>query len=236
VRAKHLVPNAITLANIALGFMSVVAAAQGRFSRACALVFFAAMCDMADGKLARLLEATSRFGTELDSLSDAVSFGLAPAFLVYFAALERLGGLGQAVAILYVLCGALRLARFNVETRAISKVTFLGCPIPAAAGYLVSMVLVRESLAPWIVAAVTSAAALAMVSTLKVPKFSRGGAPGFMLYVGLALFAALLARPSAWTWHLWNGWNAVMLVVNYVLLSRRGHLKPSQAGDVRPAA
>jgi len=231
VRAKHLVPNAVTLANIALGFLGIVAAAQGEYGRACLLLFFAALCDMLDGRLARLLEATSKFGMELDSLSDAISFGVAPAFLVYSAALKDLGAPGVAIAVVYVLCGVLRLARFNVTTSELAKVTFLGCPIPAAGGYLVSLVLVRESLPLWLIAFGTAFVGLSMISTLKVPKFgSKGsGPPGAMMWVAMALFIALLFRPTALTWHLWNGWNLVMLATNYVLLHKRGYLKREAA-------
>lgn len=222
---KHLVPNGVTLTNIAFGFLSVIASAEGRFEHACVLIFLAALCDMADGKLARLLNATSKFGMELDSLSDAISFGLAPAVLVYFAVLRELGWLGAGIAVIYPLCGALRLARFNVDTREISKVTFLGCPIPVGAGYLLSFVLVRESLPLWGVAAGTVFIAFSLVSTLKVPKFRKGGIlPSWMLYVGMATFIALLARPSALTWHVWNGFAVVMLATNYVLLARQGYL------------
>ncbi len=224
MKPKHFAPNIVTLANISLGFLSVVAAAEGKLERACLLIFFAALCDLADGKLARWLDASSKFGMELDSLSDAVSFGMAPAALVYFASLKELGWQGLAPCVVYVLCGTLRLARFNIDTKDIAKVTFLGCPIPVGAGYLVSFVLVRDALSPWVVAAGTVVIALCMVSTIKVPKFRKGGLPVFMLGVGLVLFVALLVRPMALTWHAWNAWNVVMVAANYVMLHRRGML------------
>jgi CDP-diacylglycerol---serine O-phosphatidyltransferase len=229
VRAKHLIPNAVTLANIALGFLSMVAAARGQFDRAVILLFCAALCDLADGKLARALNATSKFGMELDSLSDMVSFGIAPAVLVYLAVLTPLGPVGMAIAIAYPLCGAIRLARFNSDSSGIGKVTFLGCPIPIAASYLLSMVLVRDALNIWIVAGGTLLMAGAMVSTLKVPKFRKGeGLPQWTMFVGLAAFIAFLARPSALTWHLWNGWNFTLIVANYVQLARKGHLQAAK--------
>lgn len=226
MQLKHLVPNAVTLTNIAFGFLSIVAAAQGRFDQACLFIFVAGLCDMSDGKLARLLNATSKFGMELDSLSDAISFGVAPAFLVYFAVLKDLGVPGLAVSIVYSLCGVLRLARFNVTSSDLSKVTFLGCPIPGAAGYIMSFVLVRGGLSPWLIAGGTAFVGLSMVSTLKVPKFAKGGLPSVLLYIGIVFFAGLLLRPSALTWHIWNGWNLAMLATNYVVLHRRGFLKP----------
>ena len=229
MRAKHLIPNAVTLANIALGFMGILAAAHGQFERSVVLLFAAALCDLADGKLARALNATSKFGMELDSLSDMVSFGLAPAVLMYLAVLHRLGTLGLAICIIFPLCGAIRLARYNSDVSGIGKVTFLGCPIPIAASYLWSMVLVRDGLSVWAMAAGTLLVAGAMVSTLKVPKFRKGeGLPQWTMFVGLATFLAFLARPMALTWHIWNGWNVLLIVANYVQLARKGHLQAAR--------
>jgi CDP-diacylglycerol--serine O-phosphatidyltransferase len=223
---KKLIPNAVTLANIALGFVGMIAAAEAHFTRAVVLFFCAALCDLADGRLARLLNATSRFGMELDSLSDMVSFGIAPAVLVYLAVLRPLGAVGLALAIAFPLCGALRLARYNVDTGELGKVTFLGLPIPIAASYVWSMVMVRDALPAWGIAFGTLAMAGAMVSTVKVPKFRAGeGLPFAMLLIGLGAFIAFLAHPAAVTWHLWNGWNMVLLAANYIVLFRRGHLR-----------
>jgi CDP-diacylglycerol---serine O-phosphatidyltransferase len=228
VQAKHLPPNLVTLANIVFGFLGIVAAAEGQFERSCVLLFCAAMCDLFDGRLARLLNASSRFGMELDSLSDVVSFGIAPAVLIYLAVLNRLGWVGAALAAGYALCGALRLARFNLDSGALGKVTFLGAPIPIAGGYLLSFVMVRDLLPVWLIAAGTAGVALSMVSTLKVPKFRKGGLPIAMLFVGLLTFIAFLEWPSALTWHAWNGWNVVMIVSNYMMLAKQGQLRPRQ--------
>ncbi|HEX9100865.1 MAG TPA: CDP-diacylglycerol--serine O-phosphatidyltransferase [Polyangia bacterium] len=237
MKAKHLIPNAVTLANIALGFLGIVAAARGQLERSVVFLFAAALCDLADGKLARALDATSKFGMELDSLSDMVSFGVAPAVLVYLAVLHSLGPVGLAIAIVYPLCGAIRLARYNSDVSGIGKVTFLGCPIPIAASYLWSMVLVRDGLNAWAIAAGTLVMAGAMVSTLKVPKFRKGeGLPSWMMYLGLVTFIAFLVRPRALTWHVWNGWNIVLIVVNYVQLARRGHLDDAKKRHLKAAA
>jgi CDP-diacylglycerol---serine O-phosphatidyltransferase len=229
MKAKHLIPNAVTLGNIALGFFGMVAAARGQFERSVLLLFLAALCDLADGKLARALDATSKFGMELDSLSDMVSFGVAPAVLMYLAVLHRLGPVGAVIAVVYPLCGAIRLARFNSDVSSIGKVTFLGCPIPIAASYLWSMVLVRDGLPVWMMAAGTLVMAGAMVSTLKVPKFRKGeGLPTWTMFIGLGAFVAFLLRPKALTWHLWNGWNLTLIAANYVQLARRGHLQAAR--------
>jgi CDP-diacylglycerol--serine O-phosphatidyltransferase len=225
MRPKHLIPNAVTLANIALGFLCMVSAARGEFERAVIFAFFAALCDLLDGRLARALDASTTFGMELDSLSDMVSFGIAPALLTYLSVLHKLGWVGAAIAIAYPLCGAVRLARYNSDKSPIGQVTFLGIPIPIAASYLWSVVMVRDQLNVWIIVAVTLAMAAAMVSTLKVPKFRKGaGLPAWMMFLGLAFFIAFLVRPMALTWHLWNGWNVVMLICNYVILAKKGHL------------
>jgi CDP-diacylglycerol---serine O-phosphatidyltransferase len=229
MKAKHLIPNAVTLGNIALGFFGIVAAARGQFERSVLLLFLAALCDLADGKVARALNATSKFGMELDSLSDMVSFGVAPAVLMYLAVLHRLGAIGAVIAVVYPLCGAIRLARYNSDVSGIGKVTFLGCPIPIAASYLWSMVLVRDGLGVWMMAVGTLVLAGAMVSTLKVPKFRKGeGLPTWTMFIGLASFIVFLARPMALTWHVWNGWNLTLITANYVQLARRGHLKAAR--------
>ena len=230
MKFKHVIPNAVTLANIALGFLGMVAAARGQFERSVVLLFAAALCDLADGKLARALNATSKFGMELDSLSDMVSFGIAPAVLVYLAVLHKLGTVGLAIAIVYPLCGAIRLARYNSDVSGIGKVTFLGCPIPIAASYLWSMVLVRDGLPVWAIAAGTLTMARRDgldAQGAEVPQAARACRRG-RCSSGLAAFVAFLVRPMALTWHIWNGWNVLLIVANYVQLARRGHLQAAR--------
>jgi CDP-diacylglycerol--serine O-phosphatidyltransferase len=236
VSAKHVVPNVVTLANIAFGFLGIVAAAEGHFERSCVLLFCAALCDLADGKLARALNATSKFGMELDSLSDAISFGIAPAVLVYLAVLVKLGPIGAAISVAYALCGALRLARYNVDSGEMGKHTFLGCPIPIAGGYLLSFVMVRDALPVWLVGGGVLWVAGCMISTLKVPKFRKGeGLPFWMLLGGIVSFVLFLAHANALTWHIWNGWNCVMIIANYAMLARKGVLARRQP-ELRRAA
>ncbi len=236
MQAKHLVPNAVTLANITFGFLGIVAAAEGHFERACVLLFVGALCDLADGRLARVLNATSRFGMEIDSLADLVSFGVAPAVLIYLAKLNELGWLGSAIAIGYALCGALRLARFNLDTGELGKVTFLGAPIPIAGGYILSFVMVRQMLPVWMIAVGTAIVAACMVSTLKVPKFRKGGLPFAMLLVGIGTFVLFLAHANALTWHIWNGWNVVLIVANYIMLWKQHRIGLKDAAPMKEAA
>jgi CDP-diacylglycerol--serine O-phosphatidyltransferase len=237
VKAKHLVPNAITLANIAFGFLAVVAAAQNDFKRSVVLLFCAGLCDLFDGRMARWLNASSKFGMELDSLSDAISFGIAPAVLIYLSTLQRLGPIGAAIAVMYALCGVLRLARYNLDTSEESHYTFRGCPIPIAAGYLMSFVLVRDSLPVWLIAAGTVAIAVSMVSRLKIPKLRRGTTlPRMFLYIGVATFAVFLEWPSALTWHVWNGWNAFLVFAHHVVLARGPDNADAGPDEIRRAA
>lgn len=237
VRPKHIVPNAVTLANIALGFLSIIAAAEGRFEHAVYLMFAAAICDMMDGRLARLLNASSKFGMELDSLSDVVSFGIAPAVLVYLAVLRDLSWMGAMIAVAYLLCGALRLARFNIDAGPLSKVTFQGTPIPVAAGYLMSLIMVRHELSKELIAGGVLFMALCMVSTIKIPKFRKNaGPPIWMLVVGIGTFVAFLVRPTALTWHIWNGWNFVAVAANYAFLHKHGYLAKQPVDELKRAA
>lgn len=137
----YLLPNLFTSASLFAGFYSIVATLNGEFSRAAWAIVVSMLCDGADGRIARLTSSTSRFGVEYDSLADLVSFGVAPAILAYEWALKPYGNWGWSAAFLFVVCGALRLARFNVQIDTIESVTFNGLPIPASAGLVASTVL-----------------------------------------------------------------------------------------------
>ncbi len=138
--SRHLsiLPNACTSMNLVCGYLSVVMTSQGEFLAAGWLIMLANIFDILDGRLARLTSVESRFGAELDSLADLISFGMAPAFLVYTRYLEHDRVSGLVVTGIFVLCGALRLARFNVTPPSKHDV-FQGLPIPAGAGILATM-------------------------------------------------------------------------------------------------
>lgn len=209
----------------------MLTAALENYPRAVYFLFGAALCDLFDGKMARWLDASTKFGMELDSLSDAISFGLAPALLVYLSTLHVLGpdqgviGIGGAfIALAYALTAVVRLARYNVDDGKLGGVTFEGLPIPIAAGYMLSYVRVRDSLSLPVIAGGTLLLAVLMVSKLKIPKFRPGGLRFSMLVFGIGTFVAFMLRPSALTWHIWNGWNFILVIANYVLLSKNGYL------------
>ncbi len=138
----YVLPNLFTSAGLFAGFYSIVATLNSDFERAAWAVVISGICDAADGRVARLTSTTSKFGVEYDSLSDLIAFGLAPALLAYEWALRPYGKWGWSVAFLFVVCGALRLARYNVQIDNVEAVSFKGLPIPAAAGMVVSTVLI----------------------------------------------------------------------------------------------
>lgn len=139
---KNLIlPNAITIFGLLCGLYSIILSVEGRFVFAAYVLILAAVFDGLDGKVARLVKGTSEFGVQLDSLCDLVSFGVAPAMLVYAWVLEPYGRIGLMAVFLFVACGALRLARFNVQAGKISSAYFVGLPIPAAAAFIASGVI-----------------------------------------------------------------------------------------------
>lgn len=145
-RGIYVLPNLLTSASLFGGFYAIVAAIQGRFESAAIAILISSVLDALDGKIARFAHATSRFGTEYDSLSDLVAFGVAPGILTYQWALAGFGRLGWLACFMYVICGALRLARFNVQKDTVEAKYFKGLPIPAAASLVASIVLFSASM------------------------------------------------------------------------------------------
>ncbi len=138
-RGVFLLPATITSIGLLSGFYSIVSAVTGHFEVAAVMIVIAFFCDGLDGRVARASRTSSQFGVEFDSLSDVIAFGVAPAMLVFSWALRPIGSLGIAVGGLFVLCGALRLARFNVQTATADKSRFVGLPIPGAAVMIASL-------------------------------------------------------------------------------------------------
>jgi CDP-diacylglycerol--serine O-phosphatidyltransferase len=181
-RSIFLLPSLLTTGNLFCGFLALLLTVQGRYTEAAVSIFVAMVMDLLDGRVARLMKATSQFGVEYDSLADVVSFGVAPAFLMYSFALAKLGRPAWFAAFLFAICGALRLARFNVFTGVADKRYFTGLSIPAAAGVLCSTIIFVNSLGPEPPRAVlvamaigTYLVALLMVSTFKYWSFKEIG-------------------------------------------------------------
>jgi len=142
----YLLPNLFTTGNLLCGFSSVIASINGHYIQAALIILIAVVLDTLDGKVARMTNASSAFGLEYDSLADLLSFGMAPGLLVYAWSLHFFGLWGWVAAFAFVICGALRLARFNVQALTIQRSAFIGLPIPAAAGVMASSVLLFQQL------------------------------------------------------------------------------------------
>jgi CDP-diacylglycerol---serine O-phosphatidyltransferase len=146
-KTRYLLPNILTLGGVCLGISSIKFSIDGNYGLAVTLILFAAILDALDGRIARLIKATSEFGKELDSLTDFVSFGIAPVFILYFWELNKYGKLGWAITLIYSVCCVLRLARFNLtkieEEQNWKNNFFEGIPSPAG-GLLILMPLIYE--------------------------------------------------------------------------------------------
>ncbi len=140
-RGIYILPNLVTTASLFCGFYSMVATMNGNFSTAAFWIFISAVCDGLDGKIARMTGTSSKFGVEYDSLVDVISFGATPALMVYAWALKPYGRVGWLAAALFATCGALRLARFNVQVNTVESKRFIGLPIPAAGCMVAATVL-----------------------------------------------------------------------------------------------
>jgi CDP-diacylglycerol---serine O-phosphatidyltransferase len=140
-RGLFVLPTLFTVGNLFCGYLSIKLSIDGNFFLAAILIIAAAVLDALDGRVARWTRSTSEFGEQYDSLADLVSFGVAPAVLAYSWGLSDFQRIGWMVSFLFVVCGSMRLARFNIQTKVVDKRYFVGLPIPAAAGTIAALVL-----------------------------------------------------------------------------------------------
>lgn len=159
-RGTYIVPNLFTTANLFAGFVGIVKAINGDYLWAALAIYISCVFDILDGKVARLTRATSRFGVEYDSMADLVAFGVGPGLLMYLWALKPVGRIGWLAAFVFVACGALRLARFNVQVDSTSKKYFVGLPIPGGAIAIATTVLFHIE---WRATAVTAAEGMTLL-------------------------------------------------------------------------
>jgi CDP-diacylglycerol--serine O-phosphatidyltransferase len=202
-----LLPHLLTTGNLAAGFYSITLSASGNLDRAALMIIVAGICDLLDGRLARMAGSTSRFGAEYDSIADIVSFGVAPAMLAYSAGvLQELGWTGWVLAFTFTACAALRLARFNVQPERY-KGRFQGLPSPAAAGMVMSSVwfggFLRESGLSLDIPAAFLGLGVALVGVLMVSpipyrsfKGVRIGRSYPTVVVMVIAFAVILSKPA----------------------------------------
>jgi CDP-diacylglycerol--serine O-phosphatidyltransferase len=177
-RGGYLLPSVFTVGNMLLGFYAIVRGIRGDFAYAAVLIFGAGLLDSVDGRIARLTGTESDFGREYDSLADVLTFGAAPAWLLYYWGLQDLGRAGWLLPLFYVVCAATRLARFNVQTKVVDSRFFVGLPVPAAAATICSYLLLRpeapETRGPLLaLAAALPLLGVLMVSTFRYPSFKK---------------------------------------------------------------
>lgn len=199
---KGIFPGVFTVGNMLCGFISILQSFEGEAIHAAWLIILAGFFDALDGKIARISRSASRFGIELDSFADFVSFGIAPAVIFYSFRLYVLGTWGWLLGFLFIICGAFRLARFNIEARLEEKPYFTGLPIPAAAvtlcGYtLFSYELWGELLYPEVLITLIIVFSALMVSGIEyetLPRFSLNSKKNLikLIYILVALIAVLL--------------------------------------------
>ena len=238
-RGIYLLPNLFTTAALFAGFYAIVMAMSGDFERASIAVFIAMVLDGLDGRVARLTNTQSEFGAEYDSLADMVSFGVAPALVMYEWALSDLGRYGWIAAFVYTVSAALRLARFNTQIGSVDKHYFVGLASPAAAAVVVGFVWIAGDFGftakqlDWLAWAVTVSCGLLMVSNVRYYSFKtidfKGKVPFFFLLVAVLIFVLVTIDPPKVLFLVFAGYAVSGLLTTAWMLMRRRRQK--LAGD-----
>lgn len=233
-KGVYILPNLFTTASLFAGFLGMLWAAAGAYEACSMAILFSALMDGLDGKVARLTNTASEFGVQYDSLCDLVAFGVAPAFLMWNWQLQQFGRLGIAIAFLLTVCGALRLARFNISTAVTSKKFFTGLPIPAAGCCLASLVFFRpyvpEALLhafPEFSLGLTLVLSFLMVSRVRYASFKEYGLikahPFSSMVTAILLFVLISSEPKLLGFLMFMGYLVSGLVYTFIILPRRSH-------------
>ena len=201
-RLIYILPNLFTSASIFSGIFSIISAINGEFDKAAWLIMLSLIFDGLDGRVARLTNTCSKFGVEFDSLADIVAFGVAPALLIYLFIGSEFGRFGIVVSALFVIFGAIRLARFNVMTVSSEPSVFIGVPIPTAAVFVSLLVLLFEKYGfksdyGLVIMFLSILVSLLMVSNIRYPSFKKidftpKHAMKFFLVILLAFFGIFM--------------------------------------------
>lgn len=226
----YVLPNLLTTANMFFGFFAIIYSINGNFSWAAYAIVAAAVFDLLDGRVARMTRSTSKFGAEYDSLCDLVSFGIAPSLLLFLWALQPFDRLGWLASFFYVACGALRLARFNVQAEIVEKAYFQGLPIPMAAGIVASSVLAFQDLGLEAyrsvgLLAMTFLLGFVMVSNFRYRSFKdidlKQRLPFTYLVVGVFIFAVVAMRPEVMLFCLFLTYAVLGAIFGVLRLGRK---------------
>ncbi len=212
----YILPNLFTASSIFIGVISIVEASKGNFVLASWLILLALVFDGLDGRIARMTNTTSQFGVEFDSLADIISFGIAPAMLLYFFIGHEFGRFGILVSALYVIFGAIRLARFNISTAKTDPNVFIGLPIPTAAIFISMWILLfyKYTLEDYavILLILTLGVSVLMVSNFRYPSFKKVQLDKPMVFktmIVLMIIASLL--------YLFSAEGFAIIILGYVL-------------------
>lgn len=235
-KGVYILPNLFTAASLFCGFFSVLRTLEEDFYAAALLILIAGFLDGIDGKIARYTNTSTRFGVEFDSLADVISFGVAPGILVYAWALEPFGRFGWLAAFLYVVCGAMRLGRFNIQVTNVESRYFSGLPIPAAAGLIATVILVYYNLGDTGVSKhltiliATYILAFLMVSTIKYYSFKDlelfRRKPFHWLVISILVIIVIAYEPEYTLFGLFLAYALSGPFLTYILFRRRRISKP----------
>ena len=233
-KGVYILPNLFTTASLFLGFMGMIWAIEGLYEYSALCILGSCLFDGLDGKVARMTNTTSEFGVQFDSLADLVAFGVTPALTVYLWQLHSYGNLGLMASFLLIACGALRLARFNVQAAVTSKKFFVGLPIPAQASTVATLILFAPYLPePWIADVLPMACLILvyvlsflMVSTMRYASFKEYGFfkahPFSSMVTVILLFVLVASRPKMLGFLFFMGYLISGPIYTMFILSPRG--------------
>ncbi len=231
-KAIYLLPNMITTASLFSGFLAIIWASSGRYQEAAMAIFFSALMDGLDGKVARLTNTASEFGIQYDSLADLVAFGVSPSLLMWHWHLHAFGRFGIAICFIFTACAALRLARFNVSTAITNKKFFIGLPSPAAGCTAASLVLFAKFFPEFMQGAIpafclgfTLLLGMLMVSRVRYYSFKEyafvRAHPFSSMVTVILLFALLASQPKLLAFAVALVYIVAGLIYTYIVLPRR---------------
>ncbi|MBF0480292.1 MAG: CDP-diacylglycerol--serine O-phosphatidyltransferase [Desulfovibrionaceae bacterium] len=235
-RGVYILPNLLTTASLFCGFLGIKYATEGQFESCALAILVSCLFDGLDGKVARLTGTCSLFGVEYDSLADLVAFGVTPALMTYQWRLHHFGRMGFMASFLLVACGALRLARFNVQAQNPNKKFFVGLPIPAAASTLAALVLFTpllpdgfaEKILPVACLLMAYGLSFLMVSRVRYASFKEYGFikahPFSMMVTAILLFALVASQPRLLGFLFFIGYVLSGPIYTFLILPRRAVL------------
>ncbi len=243
----YLIPNLFTTGNLFSGFYAIMSVFNAEYMVSAIAILIAVVFDSLDGLAARATGTTSRFGMEYDSLADLVSFGVAPGLLIYSWALSAYGRVGWVAAFLFLVCGALRLARYNVQSESKKPQDFLGLPIPASASMIATLVLLDHHILrlgrevkPVLILAITYLLAFLMVSNIRYRSFKTvrlwDRKPFHSLVTIILVLILFLAAPQLMLFAMFASyvlWGVLEKPASILLRQFRKHPDREKSGDAK---